>query len=68
MHNSVHRSSIDFKWYFWNHSYTKRVGPFNSREEAIYECGKYAEKISKFYKVEQLLKRINESSTSRQRR
>lgn len=36
---------VDGRWYFWDETWTNSHGPFFTRENAVEECIKYAEKL-----------------------
>jgi hypothetical protein len=39
----------DSKWYFWNETFTKKIGPFHSKEEAEKNLVKYCFSLEACY-------------------
>ena len=35
----------DCKWWFWDEIWTDRIGPYDTKEEAIAACKRYAKEV-----------------------
>lgn len=45
--NPIHQDSVDKKWYFYDETWSDRLGPYDTEQEATEACRRYAEGLDR---------------------